>query len=126
MFLHRPAMKFCVPLIAGILVGWSFSISPVVAALIVLSLLLCLVSLRSLHVLTPIILFVVIFSVGIFAVTVDWKSPGPESIQSFAGIKDTIRLCGHISDDPVVAKTSIRFSVDAESIEVGPAMYACS
>src|SRR5437899_1173858 len=117
MFHHRPAMKFCLPLIAGILIGWNCPVSPVVAAAVSLG---CLLSVKFFgESFTAPLVFTSILSLGILEITVEGRTAGFDAIDAFARPGRNVTLYGQVSDDPANTTSSVRFIVDADSVETG-------
>ena len=129
MFTNRPAMKFCFPLIFGIILGWQLSFSILTIGIAIFSLL---VLYALIHVFklgsqfTTILTFLLIIFFGIFKITYDGKYRSNDNISRFVDAGKTVTLKGTISDLPRLSEQSVRLIVDAESITINHQTYKVS
>src|SRR5713101_1997028 len=105
MFQHRPAVKFCVPLIAGIALGWSGSFS-VNVVLTVLCLLIALGGLLASSKYTSLALYASIMLLGILKITYDDKFAPHDRVSRYTRPGLVVQLKGRVSDLPVVRQQS--------------------
>jgi competence protein ComEC len=126
MLTHRPAMKFILPFIAGILMGWkySFPLLPILVGFVLLFGLFIFFSTRwrSLHA-SQICLSMMILMFGIAKITYDLKYKPDSSVSNFVSIPQKCILKGCIVDPPRMTDRSLRFVVEADSIIYGGIGY---
>jgi competence protein ComEC len=118
MFRHRPAMKFSVPFIGGIIIGWLYDIPillPFISSLF-LFLLLLVFSLLKWFKWNHLILIILIVNVGLLKIDYDGKISPSDSVARFYNQKRTVRLTGRVIDLPRVTGQTVQFIVDAESL----------
>jgi competence protein ComEC len=119
MFRHRPAMKFSVPFIGGIIIGWLYDI-PILLPLIlsaILFLLLFVFSLLKWFRWNPLFLILLIVNLGLLKINYDGKFSPSNGAARFFNQKRTVRLTGRITDLPRATGQTVQFVVDAESLQ---------
>lgn len=130
-FTNHPAMKFCVPFIIGIVIGWEWTFSFTLVMILGLTGLTVLIFLKFLLGKNPVfgnplIIFVVILTSGILKITVDAKSYSYHNVSQFIAPGRQIYIKGKVTDLPAVSAKIIRFGVEAESVAVYNRMFAAS
>ncbi|MDI6803273.1 MAG: DNA internalization-related competence protein ComEC/Rec2 [Bacteroidota bacterium] len=121
MFSTKPAIKFVLPLIAGILIGWEFSFS-------IWYLLGFLVFLFTLSVLifyyhkdnSLIYTFIIVsllFTLGVFKITIDGKFIPDNQISKFVATSGIQSIEGIITDPPQKKTYNIQFVIESEKIK---------
>ena len=127
---HRPALRLCIPLIIGIVVGWSwtFPLRHAVAVLIVLAALdVFLMSSRQHgHNVHTAVSFAMLVLLGIVKISYDDSSIPENSILRYAKPGVTLVVHGDVTDLPSVRQNMVRFIVQAESVKVHDRSYSVS
>ncbi len=121
MFSTKPAVKFVIPLIAGILIGWEFSFSfwyllGFVFFLFTLSVLILHYYKDSTLIFTFIIVSL-LFALGVFKITIDGKFIPDNQISKFVGTSGIQSIKGIITDPPQKKTYNIQFVIEAEQIK---------
>lgn len=121
MFGHSPALKSCIPLIFGCILGWYCSIplvitSAVVVILICISLVLVIREQKA-SVLSG-VLFMLLMVFGIFKITVDGKYISGNDIRKFTSAHRSVSVMGTISDESHRTDQSVKFVIQSDSILV--------
>lgn len=115
---YRPAVRFCVPLIAGILIGKEYPL-PIPWLIGILLGLLTAAAIALLREDTrdagSLLISLAVFSFGMLKITAD--SPR-ETIEQIAGTGRQVVLMGRISDLPRLTRRTVRCVVDVESLRV--------
>lgn len=121
-FTNRPAVKFCMPLMIGIAIGWNWSLSarPALVALFFVSFgLSAAVFVQRLSSLRTIFAFLLIVLFGILKITFDANlSPG-DSVWDAVEPGQTAIVRGTITGIPDSNDQYVRFVVEAESVGAG-------
>src|ERR1043166_8307762 len=118
MFQNRPAVKFYVPLIGGIVLGWRWTFS-VYAVLALMGLVLALhVILASSHSFkySCLSLYLLAWLLGTLKITYDDRYAPNDRVSLFTRPGLVVTLKGTISDLPIVRQQSVRWVVEAESV----------
>ncbi len=119
MLQNRPALKFCIPFMLGIVLGWEVSI-PLWAsgAACALCLLLALLANRIGTLLPPILMAVALTLFGTAKVTFDATTVDPDGIERFIRNRQNVILSGTVAELPSRTTRSVRFVIEAESLTV--------
>ncbi|HZY10283.1 MAG TPA: DNA internalization-related competence protein ComEC/Rec2, partial [Bacteroidota bacterium] len=121
MFSHRPALKFCIPFMCGIVVGWLWSFPAwlflsIGGLLFILLSILFIVRERSIY-LRSLIITLAIFLFGVVKIAIDRKPPGDSIIQQIAqGVEGEVNLQGVITDRAIKRTNRVYFIVDMETV----------
>jgi competence protein ComEC len=118
MFKHRPAMKFCVPFMVGISVGWQWNISLWVSAGGMVLLVLAVLLLNRESIQRSVTLVCLLITAGLVKSTVDGKDLAPDNISNSIQTGRKVGIIARITDAPRLSARSVRFVVEAESITV--------
>ncbi|MBI4548641.1 MAG: DNA internalization-related competence protein ComEC/Rec2 [Ignavibacteriae bacterium] len=121
MISNRPAMKFCLPFILGIIVGWNFSFPlPYLGVLLAGTLFVFafFIFREKCAPMLPALSLLVIFLFGIVKITFDAKIVSENNVSKYAAYGRNVQLSGSIADLPRVTEHSLRFVVTAESVVV--------
>ncbi|HTK81596.1 MAG TPA: DNA internalization-related competence protein ComEC/Rec2 [Bacteroidota bacterium] len=125
MFTHRPAFRFAVFLIIGIVAGSVWGI-PLVAALPALAAVLACYAFVKRPALSHALLAAAVILLGAAKLAHDDGVLPPDSITLFTKPDQSVGLTAKVTDLPVVRGESVRFVVDAESIRVYGKSYPAS
>lgn len=121
MFSHRPALKFCVPFMCGIVVGWLWSFSLwlylfIGGLLIILLSIFIIIRERNIY-LRSLIITLAIFLFGVVKIAIDGKLPGNLIIQQIArSAEGEIKLRGMITDRAIQRINRVYFIVEVETL----------
>ncbi|HLF15434.1 MAG TPA: DUF4131 domain-containing protein, partial [Bacteroidota bacterium] len=118
----RPALKFCLALASGILLGWVVPLPPpillLVTAILFLVVLAALVFFRPRGVLTALLFPVLIASFGALLITADMRTVPAGDPARFLS-PDTVTVTGTVSEIVGRSARSARFQLDCSSISKG-------
>src|ERR1041385_2281592 len=115
-------MKFCLPFILGIIIGWTYVI-PLWYLFGVSAFLAFVYGLRTFRhphttsVVNTLISLALLMVFGMFKITYDARYVSDDRISNFISSGRTISLKGTISDLPRITGQSIRFVIEAEELE---------
>ncbi|MFI5252495.1 MAG: DNA internalization-related competence protein ComEC/Rec2 [Bacteroidota bacterium] len=120
---NRPALKFCIPLVLGILIGWVIEI-PIFITIGLLTLLLVILVLKRFRSFVDsykqFILLAVIFLFGIIKITYDSKIVPTDNVGFYAStVEKNVTLKAAITDLPIKKGRHYSFVVDADSFYCG-------
>ncbi len=123
MLVNRPALKVVLPFVAGILVGWRYDFSPwYLLAGVLLFLLpsgfLAVTNWDSAKPSISVLLFPLIFLVGIFKITLDKGLAEKDQLDGFLGSSDPILVKGVVTDPPHSRGAFSHFIIEAQMIVV--------
>lgn len=121
MFSTKPALKFVIPLIAGIIVGWELSFSiwylfGFLFFLFILSVLL-LYNYNDNSIIYTFIIVSLLFTVGVFKITIDGKFIPDNQISKFVATSGIQSIEGIITDPPHKRTYNIQFVIESEKIK---------
>ncbi|MBI4810566.1 MAG: ComEC/Rec2 family competence protein [Ignavibacteriales bacterium] len=112
-------MKFVFPFILGIILGWKFQI-PIYPTFLSLVLFICLFIIFSLteklRYLLAAVVFMILMLFGVLKITYDSKYFSDDSVSNYIMPGKTIFLKASVTDLPRISDQSVRFAVEAESI----------
>ncbi len=126
MFRHRPAMKFCVPFMVGISIGWQWNISLWLSAGGTLLLLLAVLLLNRQGIQWIVTLVGLLVGAGLVKITMDGKELAPDNISNYIQAGREVGIIARITDAPRFSARSVRFVVEAESIAVNNTRHTAS
>ncbi len=121
MFSTKPAIKFVLPLIAGILIGWEFSFS--FWYLLGFLFFLFTLSVLILHyykdnsLIYTFIIVSLLFTLGVFKITIDGKFIPDNQISKFVATSGIQSIDGIITDPPQKKTYNIQFVIEAKQIK---------
>lgn len=121
MLTNRPALLFCLPFIAGILVGWRWDIhyGYVLAVASVLGLpcaVFVLSGWDSTKHAVPLLLLLLMFTAGIFKITLDKNPPEKQVLNQLLALPQPVTVKAVVADPPVQRNNRTRFVVDTEAV----------
>lgn len=121
MFSTKPALKFVIPLIAGILIGWEFSFSfwyllGFLFFLFTLSVLI-LYYYKDNSLIYTFIIVSLLFTIGVFKITIDGKFIPDNQISKFVATSGIQSIEGIITDPPQKKTYNIQFVIEAKQIK---------
>lgn len=121
MFSTKPAVKFVIPLISGILIGWEFSFSfwyllGFLLFLFTLSVLILYYYKDNTLINTSIIVSL-LFTLGVFKITIDGKFIPDNQISKFVATSGIQSINGIITDPPQKKTYNIQFVIEAKQIK---------
>ncbi len=129
MLKNRPAMKFVVPFIIGIIIGWNYTVPIVVIVLLSLILLTAYFFLARSSLWngwSALVILIIIILMGMIKIVHDTKLLSDDNIVNYISPGRNITLCGTVSDLPRVGERSIRFVVEADSIIIADKSFKVS
>jgi competence protein ComEC len=117
---HRPLVKFCIPFIVGIYLGWHFNIEIVYGVGITLAFLIVLLVVRKINspvFLSTFVLYALIVLFGVAKISFDTRIRSNNSIEYFCNQEvQVVTLMGVLKERAVIKKKSVTFIVQAESV----------
>lgn len=122
MLANRPAVKFCLPFLLGIVVGWEFFFSIwYISVFLICLFIISVISFpfyKEKDVTLQILITVLLFTLGIFKITVDSKYSPQNQIDNFITQDEVTAIKGVITDPPRKKTKTIQFVIESESLEV--------
>jgi len=118
---NRPALLFCIPFIAGILVGWRWDI-PYGYLLVAASVLglpcavFVLTGWDSTKHAVPSLLLLLMFTAGIFKITLDKNPPEKRVLNELLALPQPVTIKGVVADPPIQQNNRTRFVVDTKTV----------
>jgi len=117
---HRPLVKFCIPFIVGIFLGWQFNIKilySISAIVVLIVLFFVLTRVKSFASVSVVLFYALIVFFGIAKISFDARFRVDNSIENFCnqGVK-VITLMGVLEERAVTKGKSVTFVVQAESV----------
>jgi competence protein ComEC len=122
MLVNRPAVKFCLPFLLGIIVGWEFFFSIwYISAFLIFLFITSVISVlfyKEKDVTLQILIVALLFTLGIFKITLDGKYSPQNQIDNFITHDGVTAIRGIITDPPRKKTKTIQFVIESESLEV--------
>ncbi len=122
MLANRPAVKFCLPFLLGIIVGWEFFFSIwYISAFLICLFIISVISFpfyKEKDVALQILIAALLFTLGIFKITVDSKYSPQNQIDNFITHDEVTAIRGVITDPPRKKTKTVQFVLESESLEV--------
>ncbi|MBU1298987.1 MAG: DNA internalization-related competence protein ComEC/Rec2 [Bacteroidetes bacterium] len=120
MLLNRPAVKFCLPFIFGIIVGWQFSFALwYLLGFLILIFLFAAISLIIFKESTKTLQLLIIsllFGLGLFKITIDAKYIPDNQVGRFIESRDLVSIEGIITDPPKEKNNNVQLVIGAEKV----------
>ncbi len=120
MLANRPAVKFCLPFLSGILIGWQFSFSLwyLLGFLILLFLIVAisLIFFKESSQTLQLLIISLLFALGIFKITIDAKHIPNNQVERFIELHNWVTVEAVVTDPPKIKNENIQFVIEAEKI----------
>jgi hypothetical protein len=120
MLANRPAVKFCLPFLLGIFVGWEFYFSVwYISGFLILLFIVSAISFpfyKEKEVSLQILIALILVTLGIFKMTVDSKYTPQNQINNFITRDNITAIEGLISDPPQNKTQTVQFVIESESV----------